>query len=250
MDEAPIGTIAARCSYWLLDTSTMDIIASHLRAPATQGATIAESLLGMIRHELGCSEEEGLSIMQKRLPMLETSDDFTSEFLKLDLALECLSKGDEGEAVQTQKKAVSRKAAYESFAKEYGAAKADFEKRNPKPPVARAKASAASERQSKKRRAVADNPRPASMPAEFSSLEQSYVKTFLPDGAYIWKHRHAGVWVCKLAPFGERRTRRGEADQEGLRRIITAVWKQWCELSGTALEQCPMHNLPWAALDD
>lgn len=48
----------------------------------------------------------------------------------------------------------------------------------------------------------------------------------------------------------ERRTRKGEPEQEGLKRLITGVWKQWCETSGTPFDKCPMHRLAWHTLED
>lgn len=86
------------------------------------------------------------------------------------------------------------------------------------------------------------------MPSEFTSLKQADVKKYLPDGAYIWKNRHAGVWCTRLPPFKENRSRRGDPDSSAIRKVVGIVWRQWCDVEAVAYEECPMQGIDFDAL--
>ena len=160
--------------------------------------------------------------------------------------LDCLSQGDESVVKSAQQQAVSRKAEYEAFVTEYRACREEFKERAE---------TASSSSQGRQRGRAAKRARVEdagnafkSIPAEFSSLEQSFLKQYLPLGGYIWKNRHAGVWCTRYPPWSENRTRRSEEECVGLRRIIGIVWRQWCDAYGVEHSACPMQGITWTDL--
>ena len=248
LEEQPVKTIAARCAFWMLGPAVVNIIASHLRVAMDGCSTSTEKLLRLIQEVLECSEGDALHILQKRLPGYDVQDDFTDEFLLLDEALACLAKGDEDQVKSAQAKDRTRRSAYETFVCEFRQCKAAYRERNPPAEPALATAVKAKGRPKRAKAAEAASCVPYRFPEEFTNLEQAEVKRYLPAGAYIWKDRTHGVWHTRLPPFKENRSKKADSDHAALSRVLSIVWRQWCDANGVEYTACPMHDIDWASV--
>ena len=85
---------------------------------------------------------------------------------------------------------------------------------------------------------------PTAIPAKVLSLEQPYLKTFMPPNSYRWISRGAATWNSKVPPYdGFSRSVTKHTEEGAVKQVVTNAWLDYCKYNGISIESCPMAGL-------
>ena len=70
LEPEPLPKVASRRAFWSFDIKVFEVLRHHVKVPPGKEETLAQNLLALIVHCLGCSEIEVLEIMRLRLGVL------------------------------------------------------------------------------------------------------------------------------------------------------------------------------------
>lgn len=190
--SVPLVVAAAKNAFWQLGMSSLVLVAAHLQIPLSPGDSLLDVLVTMVSHTLNLTTVEALTLVEKRLVVLENSTDFVSELMDIDEAAKVFTQEDEQRLKQEQSSAADRQAHAAEFAR-------NFSERRSRAGGAAPKAGA---RGGSRRGA---QPSRRSLPVVGQCrMTQSEAKQWLPGGAFLWKaNTQGGLVRAPTAPSSD-----------------------------------------------
>jgi len=236
-ERGPLKVIAAHAAFWDFDVALLILIAAMLKIRLDEAKTIIEILIRLIRVILGSTEAEALEIIKQRLVCSEEAP-CAEEILNIEDARLCLQKGDQEKVTKTQEKINATRQVRQEFLTEFrehkrrlrlaaGAGKAKGKGKGAPP-------------------SAALSPGCKKLPLDFSKISQQDAKKYLPQvpKAYLWKDRSDQAWCARIPPLGDNvRSWRRYGEGVVLRLVISAVWRDFCDMEGYEHKECPMDGI-------
>ena len=223
----------AHLAFLLYDTVQLAMIARIHKIHVSSGRSLFTMLYEMIAAVLQIDDEFViLDKMRQRLVGLQPEEDYDL-LLDVEEAQELLTKEDQKDVVDEQKKADSKKGAFKSFANEYVQRRHEARQR-------RAAAGGAGGVGGGHGAAGAGAPARPQLPGNCRITHGDGAR-FMPPGGKLWQSRVKQAWLARtppLKPVMRKWETHGHEQSQYL--VIVEAWKQHCQLEGILLANCPM----------
>ena len=232
----PLLQLAARNAFWSLSLASLQSLGKYLGCD--NGPDLLSMLLHLLEHILPEeSEEARLALAGRRMVEFKKKNRSTeNDMLEIDEAHEWLDKND---VTSLRRDGDARKSLHVE-AKEFGhrfrEKKKELRTKVVAPPPAKKAKKAGG-------KAAAAPPAKLTVP-KTDKIPQAIAKTLSPPGSFVWVSRSPGAWNGKLPPFGAHtRGWTKHTERSALVLVLRAIWEDYSDLHGLALEECPVVGL-------
>jgi hypothetical protein len=213
----PIQNIAAKNACWLMCRGLVEQYAKHLKVHIPPGLNFTEVLTLFCMGVLGCSEEEALHYVYKRIALLAKATIHSHELLNVEEAIECMDRNDLDAMTQAQKHAVSTLEGHSVLIREYTDKKRaiDAKKGLPKKPAAQ-----------------------TLLP---ELITQAQVKKYMPPTVSCWRGTTRPEWWAHCKPNARilvPMSRFGGCEKSTIRDLIRQAWTQYNQREGKPATHC------------
>lgn len=232
--ELPLAQVAAEEAYWAADVTTLRKISREFQLDVPQEGSEFETCFSMVKGVLGGSDTETMERMRHRLGKSSPLQAASVEILmEVDEAMQCLEKEDEErlrKEIVDSAKADERKETYRQVWTE-------------KMKQVRAEAERAAAPAGRKKKPRRDEPPRRWLPDQIDLEDQQMLKSFMPEGGYLWKSRATSTWNARWANLPSHARSALKHGDQAWRIVVSLAWKDWCEVHGVHVDDCPMRNL-------
>ncbi|CAK0797975.1 unnamed protein product [Prorocentrum cordatum] len=219
-----IQKLAATNCFWNISSSDLGSIASYLKIPIPEGASLFSKLHTMICSLLGITSEAAMKFLCVRWSCDENDLEFAQELMEVEAAIEVLDQHDHDTAKQQIHAAETSVKAHEEFTEEFEAKLLE---------LARAKAGG------KKPKVGAG--KTEKIP---TTLTQKEAKKYLPPGASIWRGFSRGEWMGHMPPYRRVSAPWSKHTEAGAMRVVLKkVWIQYLAKEVKDRSHCPWPEL-------
>ena len=235
----PLLQLAARNAFWSLSLASLQILGKYLGCD--NGPDLLSMLLHLLEHILPEeSEEARVALAGRRMVEFKKKNRSTeNDMLEIDEAHEWLDKND---VTSLRRDGDARKSLHVE-AKEFGHRFREKKKEMRSKVVAPPPAKKAKKGAGKAGKAAAAPPAKLTVP-KTEKIPQAIAKTLSPPGSFVWVSRSPGAWNGKLPPFGAHtRGWTKHTERSALVLVLRAIWEDYSDLHGLALEECPVVGL-------
>ena len=218
---------AARGAFWNLERSTLEMIGAHLGVVLTKATTMFDCRWLLVKHILGLSDAETFRILEHRLKRLAQASRSSCSVLEVDEASACLHADDIKDLNKEKDHAINSKQELKTF-------KATF----------RAKKKETAPKTAKDKRALMGYKGPVVL-KKLDHIPQAIGKTYMPNGAYLWRARSGNVWYGRYKDYPSRACADASVESEwhALLEVVRHAWEWFLCVHGLEQTDCPIKGL-------
>ena len=223
--------LGATNAWWSFDSSTITNIAQHLNADISSCEDTFSKLFTLTKAVLGDDAEVVHQALQKRIKDLDNQVAFADVLMEVDEAAACLVEQDRHDLTAEQDSLKIKRIEFKHFKKQY------------KESVV--KCASDQVRGGGARRNPKFNTKFPSKVPDFNHIQQSKLKTLVPEGSLIWRNRTDGAWCGRYKTQSEKSCRDSAWGGEpyAALAVLRHIWSWWCDIEGYEKSQVPMRDL-------